>query len=357
MSRFLSPKHAALTPYTPGEQPRDMQYVKLNTNESPFPPSPAVIAAAETEAARLNLYCDPECTELRRKAAALYGVKPENLLPVNGSDEILYFAFLAFGDESRPIAFPDISYGFYPVYADFLHIPAHVIPLKGDFSIDPADYHGLHETIVIANPNAPTGMALTPADIEGILRSNPDNVVIVDEAYIDFGGVSCVPLIEKYDNLLVTQTFSKSRSLAGGRLGFGIGCESLIRDLNTVKYSVNPYNVNRMTQAAGAAAIDDNDYYMENARTIAENREYTAKALQALGFRVLPSRANFLFAESPDIPGGELYAELKRRGVLVRHFPRDRIDNFTRITVGTREQMDTLLAQVRAILEERGIRL
>ena len=198
---------------------------------------------------------------------------------------------------------------------------------------------------------------LTPADIEGILRSNPDNVVIVDEAYIDFGGVSCVPLIEKYDNLLVTQTFSKSRSLAGGRLGFGIGCESLIRDLNTVKYSVNPYNVNRMTQAAGAVAIDDNDYYMENARTIGENREYTAKALQALGFRVLPSRANFLFAESPDIPGGELYAELKRRGVLVRHFPKDRIDNFTRITVGTREQMDTLLAQVRAILEERGIRL
>ena len=354
MSRFLSQKHVSLIPYVPGEQPRDMQYVKLNTNESPYPPSPAVVSVSAAEAARLNLYCDPECTTLREKAAALFGVGPENILPVNGSDEILYLAFLAYGDGEHPIAFPDISYGFYPVYADLLHIPAHIIPLREDFTIAPEDYRGLGETIVIANPNAPTGIALSRAQIESIVRSNPDNVVIVDEAYVDFGGESCVPLIEKYGNLMVTQTFSKSRSLAGGRLGFGIGDEALIRDLTSLKYSVNPYNVNRMTQAAGCAAIDDDDYYMANVRTIMETRAYTAEGLEALGFRVLPSRANFIFARSPDISGHELYTELKKRGVLVRHFDKERIADFSRITIGTREQMDILLRNVRTILNERG---
>ncbi len=353
MSRFLSEKHAALVPYTPGEQPRDMQYTKLNTNESPFPPSPAVIEAIRQEEGRLNLYNDPECVLLRRAAAGLWQVAPENLIPVNGSDEILYLAFLTFCDETRPIAFPDISYGFYPVYADLMHIPAHVIPLRADFAIDPADYEGLQENIVIANPNAPTGMALTCAEVERIVRSNPDNLVIIDEAYVDFGGESCVPLIHKYDNLLVTQTFSKSRSLAGARLGFGIGCEALIRDLNTIRYSIHPYNVNRMTQAAGAAAIGDNDYYIKNCRTIADNRAYTAGALEALGFEVLPSKANFLFARSRDITGFDLYAALKQRGVLVRHFAKDRIDRFVRITIGTREQMDILLDNIRAILNEK----
>ena len=354
MSRFFSARHAALTPYTPGEQPRDMQYVKLNTNESPFPPSEAVVRAAEAEANRLNLYSDPECTELRKKAAELYGVRPENILPVNGSDEILYFAFLAFGDETHPFAFPDISYGFYPVYADMCHVPAHVIPLKEDFTADPADYIGLGENIVLANPNAPTGRALPRDELERIVASNPDRVVVIDEAYVDFGGESCVPLIEEYDNLLVTQTFSKSRSLAGARLGFGIACESLIRDLTTIKYSVNPYNVNRMTQAAGCAAIDDNAYYMANAQTIADNRAYLTRELEALGFAVLPSKANFVFAQSSDIAGYDLYAALKRRGVLVRHFAKERIENFTRITVGTREQLDVLLGSIRAILNERG---
>lgn len=355
MSRFLSRKHAALTPYAPGEQPRDMQYTKLNTNESPFPPSDGVRAAAAAEAGCLQLYCDPECTALKEKAAALYGVKPENILPVNGSDEILYFAFLAFGDEDHPIAFPDISYGFYPVYAEMNHIPAHIIPLKDDFSLDPNDYIGLNETIVIANPNAPTGRAISVADIERIVRSNPDNVVIIDEAYVDFGGESCVSLIETYGNLLVTQTFSKSRSLAGARLGFGIGPAALIRDLNTIKYSTNPYNVNRMTQAAGCAAIDDNDYYMANAQTVMENRAYTTAELQKLGFEVLPSRANFIFARSEAISGFDLYAGLKARGVLVRHFAKDRIAEFTRITIGTRAQMDILLDNIRAILNERSL--
>ena len=353
MSRFFSQKHAVLTPYTPGEQPRDMQYTKLNTNESPFPPSDAVLTAVSREAACLNLYCDPTCADLRAAAAKLYGVRPENILPVNGSDEILYFAFMAFGDEKHPFAFPDISYGFYPVYAAVNHVPAHIIPLREDFSVDWRDYCGLHENIVLANPNAPTGMLLTMDEIRRIVSSNPDNVVIVDEAYIDFGGESSVPLIEKYENLLITQTFSKSRSLAGARLGFGIGSESLISDLNTIKYSTNPYNVNRLTQAAGIAAIETNGYYLQNCRVVQENRQYTTEALQDMGFEVLPSHANFIFARSSAVSGGELYRTLKARGVLVRHFDTPRITEFTRITIGTREQMDILLDTIRAILSER----
>lgn len=354
MSRFLSEKYATLKPYTPGEQPRDMKYVKLNTNESPFPPSARVVAAAERETNRLNLYSDPECTELKRAAAQLYGVEPKNVLPVNGSDEILYFAFLAFGDRKNPFAFADISYGFYPVYARFCEVPSREIPLKGDFSLDYRDYLGIREHILIANPNAPTGTALPSWQIEEIVKGNPDRVVIIDEAYIDFGGESCVPLIHKYDNLLVIQTFSKSRSLAGARLGFGIGNEQLMRDLNTVKYSINPYNVNRMTQAAGVAAIEDNAYYRANAMTIMAIRAETTNQLQSLGFTVLPSSANFVFAKSGSIGGEELYQKLKARGVLVRHFTKERIKDYCRITIGTREQMQALMTNIQAILAEKG---
>ncbi len=208
MSRFLSARHVALEPYVPGEQPQDMQYTKLNTNESPYPPSPAVLAAAAQEAGRLNLYCDPECTLLRKKAAEIYGLSPDEILPVNGSDEILNFAFMAFCDEDHPIAFADITYGFYPVFAAIDHVPAHIIPLKEDFSLDYREYCGLGMNIVIADPNAPTGMALPRAQLEEIIRTNPDNIVIIDEAYVDFGAESCVGLIEKYDSLLVTQPFS-----------------------------------------------------------------------------------------------------------------------------------------------------
>ena len=354
MSRFLSEKYAALKPYTPGEQPRDMKYVKLNTNESPFPPSPGVVAAAEREARRLNLYSDPECTLLKQAAAKLYDVEAQNVLPVNGSDEILYFAFLAFGDEQNPFAFADISYGFYPVYARFCKVPSREIPLTSDFSIDYRDYLGLREHVLIANPNAPTGTCLPLWQIEEIVKSNPDRVVIIDEAYIDFGGESCVPLVNKYDNLLVIQTFSKSRSLAGARLGFGIGCEALIRDLNTVKYSINPYNVNRMTQAAGVAAIEDDAYYLENAKTIMEIRAEATQRLKTLGFTVLPSCANFVFAKSDRIGGEELYQTLKSRGVLVRHLSKERIKDFCRITIGTREQMEILIKNIQEILAEKG---
>ena len=354
MSRFLSAKYAQLLPYVPGEQPRDTQYVKLNTNESPFPPSPGVLAAVGREAARLNLYSDPECTALKAAVAGYYGVRPEEVLPVNGSDEILYFAFLAFGDAENPFAFPDISYGFYPVYADFCGVPKIEIPLKADFSVEVDDYLGLNAHILLANPNAPTGICLGVDQIERIICANPDRLVIVDEAYIDFGGESCVGLIHKYDNLLVIQTFSKSRSLAGARLGFAIGSEALIRDLNTVKYSINPYNVNRMTQAAGIAAIMDDAYYKANAQTIIQTREKTAEFLKTLNVTVLPSCANFLFAGSDAMDGGALYRELKARGVLVRHFTKERIQKFCRISIGTDVQMEILLTHIEAILNGKG---
>ena len=352
MSKYFSEKYASLEAYTPGEQPKDQQYVKLNTNESPFPPSPGVVRAAQEEAARLQLYSDPESTNVTSAVAARYGVEPENVLMVNGSDEILNFAFMAFGDAAHPFVFPDISYGFYPVFAEVNHVPYREIPLREDFTIGLEDYCGVNANVVIANPNAPTGLLLSVEEIEQIVASNPEHVVIIDEAYIDFGGESCIPLIHKYENLLVTQTFSKSRSLAGGRLGYGIGSKALIQDLNTIKYSTNPYNVNRMTAACGAAAIAEDDYYQRNAKTIAANRAYTASALRARDFEVLPSAANFIFVKPPFCTGEELYLGLKARGVLIRHWNKARIAPWCRITIGTLEQMQALLHAIDKMMEE-----
>ncbi len=351
MSRFISEKFASLVPYTPGEQPRDMQYVKLNTNECPFPPSPGVAAAVAAECGRLQLYSDPESTALRQKLAQVYGVTPQQVLVSNGSDEVLNFAFMAYADEKAPLAFPDISYGFYPVFAELNRISYIQIPLKADFSIDPQDYMGIGKTLVIANPNAPTGLCLPLSDIENIVRSNPENVVIVDEAYVDFGGESAVALVDTYENLLVVQTFSKSRSMAGARLGFAIGNEKLIADLNTIRCSTNPYNVNRMTEFAGVAALADNSYYLNNVQTIIRNRQWTTEQLRKLGFAVLDSQANFVFAKSHRIGGEDLYRQLKQRGVLVRHFTKPRIAQYIRITVGTMEQMERLIQTIQEILE------
>ncbi len=353
MSKFFSDKYAALTPYVPGEQPKDQQYIKLNTNEFPFPPPQSVVDAAKTEAGKLQLYSDPECTRFIEKAAQVWGVKKTQILATNGSDEILNFAFMAFCDKNHPIAFPDISYGFYSVFADLNGIPYKKIPLKADFSVDYRDYIGIGKNIVIANPNAPTGLALSRAQVEEIVKSNPDNVVIIDEAYVDFGGETCAPLIEKYDNLLITQTFSKSRGLAGARLGIGIACEGLIADLNTIKYSTNPYNVNRMTMMAGYAALCEDEYYKNKCAEICKTREYTAKALKEMGVEVLDSKTNFLFAQTDKISGKELYEKLKENGILIRHFNGGRIDNFNRITIGTKEQMDVFLAKTEEILREK----
>lgn len=353
MSKFFSEKYKDLKAYTPGEQPKDMKYVKLNTNESPFPPPPSVITAVSDAAGSLQLYSDPECSSLVSAFAALYGVDDNQVIMTNGSDEAINFAFMAFSDENHPIVFPDITYGFYKVFARLNGIPYEEIPLKSDFTVDPADYCGINKNIIIANPNAPTGIALTLSDIEKVVESNPNNVVVIDEAYVDFGAESAVCLIEKYDNLLVTGTFSKSRSLAGGRLGFGIGSAELIRDLNTIRYSTNPYNVNRMTMAAGVAAVADNGYFMDNCKTIIQNREWTTERLQSLGFELTDSKANFVFAKSDKVSGEELYKKLKERGVLVRHFNGDRIKEYCRITIGTRKEMERLVSEIEDILKEK----
>ena len=352
MSRFFSEKYKQLVPYTPGEQPRDMQYIKLNTNESPFPPSPRAQAMAQAEAEKLRLYSDPECKDLTAKAAEIFGVSPDEILFTNGSDEILNFAFMAFCDEDHPAVFPDITYGFYPVFAKLNNIPYTQIPLQEDFSIRVADYLGLNKTIFIANPNAPTGLALSLQEVEAIVAGNPNSVVVIDEAYVDFGTQSAVTLIHKYDNLLVTQTFSKSRSMAGARLGFGIGSKALIQDLNTIKYSTNPYNVNRMTMAAGIGALEDTQYFQDNCRKIIENREWTVQSLRQLGFTVIDSTANFVFAKHPKLGGNDLYLQLKRKGVLIRHFETPRLRDYNRITIGSIQQMQAFLNAVKEIMEE-----
>ena len=346
MSRYFSKKFKALVPYTPGEQPKEMKYIKLNTNESPFPPSEKAIKKAAEAVKNLQLYCDPECRALVKKASEVFSVDTDEILFTNGSDEILNFAFSAFCDETHPAVFPDITYGFYPVFAEINRVPYEEIPLKDDFTISVDDYIGINKTIFIANPNAPTGIALSLNDIEKIVSSNPDSVVVIDEAYVDFGTKSAVSLIHKYSNLLVTQTFSKSRSLAGGRLGFGIACKELIADLNTIKYSTNPYNINSLTQAVGAGVLEDEEYTKSNCKTIIENREYLTKKLEAMGFFVLPSKANFVFARHDKTDGRALYEALKSKGVLVRHFDSERLRDYNRITVGTKEQIDILTQKI-----------
>ncbi len=353
MSRFFSKKFSSLVPYTPGEQPRERKYIKLNTNESPFPPSPGVIRAVIEEAGILQLYSDPEASLLIAKLAEVYETEPERIIVTNGSDEVLDFAFNAFCDTEHPIVFPDITYGFYSVFAKKLGIPYEEIPLTEDFCIDVNDYIGINKNVVIANPNAPTGIALPLSDIERIVASNPDNVVIIDEAYVDFGAESAVKLTRKYQNLLVVQTFSKSRSLAGARLGFAIGSRELIDDLHTLRYSTNPYNVNRMTCAAGYAALTENGYYMQNAKTIIRTRGYCRSELEKREFVILDSKANFLFARHPDIGGKELYIGLKDKGILVRHFDKERINDFCRITVGTAMEMKALIDSIDQILGEK----
>lgn len=353
MSRFFSNKYADLTPYTPGEQPKDTQYVKLNTNESPFPPSPNALRMAAEAAGNLQLYSDPECRDLVKKAAEVFGVAEDEILFTNGSDEILNFAFMAFCDESHPVVFPDISYGFYKVFAALNGIPYEEIPLREDFTIDPKAYCGIHKTIVIANPNAPTGTVLSTGEIEEIVKSNPNNVVIIDEAYVDFGGETCLPLIREYDNLLVTRTFSKSRCLAGGRLGYAFANPAIIADLEKLKYSTNPYNINRLTLLLGEATVDAESYYQEKCGEIIRTRAWTAAQLESLGFTVLPSQTNFVFAKTDKMDGGELYNELKKRGILVRHFFDPRISAFNRITIGTPEQMEIFLNTVKEVLYEK----
>ncbi|MBE7087614.1 MAG: histidinol-phosphate transaminase, partial [Clostridiales bacterium] len=314
-------------------------------------PSKKAMEYAKKEIAELMLYPDPDCTKLTDAVAKRYGVLSEQVILTNGSDEVLNFAFMAYCDKDKKAVFPDLTYGFYKVFASVNGVPYQEIPLKDDFSIDVTDYNGVSGTIFIANPNAPTGLTLTIDEIESIVSANKNRVVVIDEAYVDFGAESAIKLVDKYDNLLVTQTFSKSRSMAGARLGFGIANAGIIDDLKRIKYSTNPYNVNKMTAAAGLGAILDDEYFMDNCKKIIEIREWTKTQLIDLGFTVTDSKTNFIFAKNPKISGKDLYLSLKNNGVLVRHFDKKKICDYNRITIGNFEQMNFLIDTIKKIME------
>ena len=356
MNTYWSGRAQRLEPYVPGEQPRDRAFIKLNTNENPYPPSPGVVEAirnalSEGRAAgdRLRLYPDPACTELREAAAALHGVKPEQVFAGNGSDEVLAFAFGAFfnSDPAAPLLFPDITYSFYPVYAGLWDIPFRAVPVGEDFSIKPGDYlAGNTGGAIFPNPNAPTGRALPLAEILRVAAhlEQQRRVLVVDEAYAAFGAESVVPYIDEHPNLLTAHTLSKSASLAGLRVGFAIGNEDLIQGLCRIRDSFNSYTVDRLAQAAAAAALRDTAYYDEITQKVIASRERTAAALAAAGYTVIPSRSNFLFIRSPKLSGAELSAALRERGILVRHFNKPRIADFLRVSIGTNADMDAFLA-------------
>lgn len=352
MSRFLSKRFAALKPYIPGEQPKDKRYIKLNTNEAPYPPSPKVEAVFPRQITDdLRLYSDPNCTALKEALAARYSVLPENIMLGNGSDEVLSFAFAAFCDGENGVSYPDISYGFYKVLADYYGIPAREVPLEPDFRLSPEAFFKLESMIVLANPNAPTGCCISLEDIKNIAQQNWDSVVLIDEAYVDFGGESAVSLLNSCENLLVVQTFSKSRALAGARLGYAIGSKELIADLEAVRCSTNPFNVSLLSMQAGLAALADEEYYDKKIVQIIRIRDIFVEELKKLGFISIPSCTNFVFARHPDCDGEAMYLKLKQRGILVRHFPGARTGDYIRITIGFAEQMESLLAALREILE------
>lgn len=352
MSVFLSKRLSALKPYVPGEQPLGQSFIKLNTNESPYPPSPSVVKAVNsTEVELLRLYSDPDLRMLTKAISKHYDVPEECIFCGNGSDEVLSFAFLAWGSDSG-VAYPDISYGFYPVFAELYGLDSEVVSLEDDLSLDISKFCGNGKLSVFANPNAPTGLSVSVDEIKALAKANVNNVVIVDEAYVDFGGETALPLIFEYKNVLVVRTFSKSRQLAGGRLGYAFGSPELISDLNRIKFSFNPYNVNRLTALAGAAAVSDNDYFEDCVRKIISTRAYMISELTALGFCVTDSKSNFVFVAHNKISGKEYCHKLREKGILVRHFSTPRIDNYVRITVGSDEEAKALIGATKEILSE-----
>ncbi len=356
MKELWSPRIRGLEAYVPGEQPKDRRYIKLNTNENPYPPSPkAIEAMREAVSADLRLYPDPECTALLSALSRRYGVPAERIFTGNGSDEVLAMAFAAFFDPAGlPIRFADISYSFYPVYAAFYGLPYEAVPLREDFTVPAEGFCMPNGGVVLANPNAPTAMALPLSEVERIVAANPGSVVIVDEAYVDFGGESALSLLDRYPNLLVVRTTSKSYSLAGLRVGWAMGNEELIAALNTVKNSFNSYTLDRIAIAGAAAAIEDRAYFEACCQKVIATRERSVRELTALGFTCLPSSANFIFAAPQRIGAEELFRRLRAEGVLVRYFKKPRIDGFLRISVGTDEEMDALFAAVRRITGKTG---
>ena len=333
-----------VVPYVPGEQPKEKNLIKLNTNENPYSPSPKVEQALrEMNIDCMRLYPDPTAHLLVKAIADFYHLEEEQVFVGVGSDDVLAMVFMTFFNSPKPILFPDITYSFYDVWADMLRIPYERIPLKEDFTIAPEDYFRENGGVIFPNPNAPTGVELPLAQIEKIIQANPDVIVVVDEAYVDFGAESALSLIDKYDNLLVVQTFSKSRGMAGMRIGYAMGNPVLIKYLNDVKYSFNSYTMDQTTIALGKAAVEDKEYFEDTVNKVVETREWTKKELSRLGFTFGDSKANFIFASHKECPARELFAALRKANIIVRYFDKPRIDNYLRITIGTQEEMETLV--------------
>ena len=357
MSKFWNDKIKEIEPYVPGEQPKDKKYIKLNTNENPYSPSEKVIEKIKSmNLEDLKLYPDPDVSELRKVIAEYFSKKideritKEQIFVGNGSDEVLALIFMTFFNKGDKVYYPDITYSFYPVYADLFDLKEVRIPLNENFEIEIEKYFGLDGHIVITNPNAPTSIALKLEEVEEIVKKNPNQLVVVDEAYIDFGAESAVKLVNKYDNVLVVQTFSKSRSFAGMRLGYAIGSENIIEGLNRLKFSFNSYTIDRISIEAGIESFKDDDYFIKINAKIIETREKTVKKLKELGFKVLNSSANFIFISHNKVFAGDLYKQLKDNGILVRYFAKDRIDNYLRVTIGTDEEMDTFVEKLEKLL-------
>ena len=360
MSKFWNNKIKEIEPYTPGEQPKDKKYIKLNTNENPYPPSSKVIEKIKSmNLEDLKLYPDPDVSELRKVIAKYFSQKideritKEQIFVGNGSDEVLALIFMTFFNKGDKVYYPDITYSFYPVYADLFDLKEIKVPLNKNFEIEIEKYFGLDGHIIITNPNAPTSIALKLEEIEKIAEKNPSQLVVVDEAYVDFGAKSAVKLVNKYDNVLVVQTFSKSRSFAGMRLGYAIGSENTIEGLNRLKFSFNSYTIDRISIEAGIESFKDNEYFEKTNAKIIQTREKTSEELKKLGFKVLNSSANFIFISHNKIFASNLYKQLKENGVLVRYFAKDRIDNYLRVTIGTNEEMRIFIEKLEKIIFQR----
>ncbi len=351
MSWAMDKRLSNLKAYVPGEQPAPGKYIKLNTNEFPYPPAENVAKSTCEAVGMMNLYSDLNCTALKNEFQKVFGYGKENVIFTNGSDEALYLCFLTFCGADKGAAFADITYGFYSVYADLCGIEKQIIPLDESLGIDPKDYYGVDKTVFIANPNAPTGKKLTLSQLQEIFDNiKHNNIVVVDEAYVDFSDGSCAPLLENNKNLVVVGTFSKSRGMAGARLGYIITHEELIRDLETVKYSINPYNVNALTQATGAAVLKNDDYYKACIKEICNTRKSFTEELERLDFEVIPSNTNFVFAKHSTVSGKLIFNELRERGILIRRFDNERISEYLRITIGTPEQMNSVINALKEII-------
>jgi len=353
MSKFISKKYEGIEGYVLGEQPKDRKYIKLNANESPYPPSPKVLASVTKEKMlSQKLYADPHNSELTQAIAECYHVNTDEIFTDGGSDVILGYLINLFNDNDHPVCFPDVTYNFYKVCAKTFGIPYEEIPLKGDYTVNVEDYISCGKNIILANPNAPTGFVLPPDVIERIVSSNPNNLVVIDEAYVDYGNQTCIPLIHKYNNLLVVHTTSKSRNLAGARVGYAISSKEIVADLNAMKASFNPDSISTLSQAAGAAAVRDDAYMHENTAKVMRTRDHAYMAFVNLGFDVMKSHTNFLFVSPPNISASEYTAKLREDGILVRYYNAPRIDRYVRITIGTDEQMDKVLSCTQKILQK-----